>query len=135
MSANPSIESTPRGTIRVMLVNESKILLREVVDFLFHQPDVELVGSVYVIANVLDHVQRLAPDVVLLDITLQGAQALPIIDTLHDFRPTLPIIVLDEISEESVVRSLRSKAATSFIVKTDVTMRLIPAILAAVQSA
>lgn len=119
---------TPRK-IRVMLVDDSQILLSEAVWFLSDHPALEVIKSVYRATHALAQAKLYAPDVVLLDITTSGLQALCMIHELHTVYPTLPVIVLDEIEVETVKRAALREGAASFVTKPIVKTQLFDAIL------
>lgn len=123
---------TPRK-IRVMLVDDSAILLREAIPFLGQHPNIELVGAVSLAAQAVTLVEILMPDVVLLDVTTRGLNGLPVIPQLHAVNPDLAIIVLDEVDIYSVKRAAFAHGAAAFITKQSAKTGLLPAILALTQ--
>lgn len=126
--------SNAREKIRVMLVDDSMILLDDTVAFLQEYPEIELVGTICSTKNAVAQADLCAPDIVLLDVTTSGMGGLAIIAELHAFKPALPVIVLDMISMESVQRAARAIGAAICITKVMATTSLVPAIRALCQS-
>lgn len=124
---------TPRK-IKIMLVDDSAILLREAVPFLLQHPNLELVGTVYHTATAVAQAQTLKPDVVLLDVTIRGMHALYVIPQLRAVNPSLGVIVLDEIEVEAVKRAAVAGGAAAFVPKQKVETHLLPAIFAITES-
>lgn len=123
-----SEQITPRK-IKVMLIDDSAILLREVLPFLTEHSTIDLVGSIYKTTKAVEQVRVLKPDVVLLDVTIRGLLELPLIPQLHAVRPALAVIVLDEIELFSVKRAALAHGAADFVTKPCASTRLLPAIL------
>lgn len=115
--------------IRVMLVDDSMILLREAIAFLQEHPAVEIVGSVYKSTDAVKGVQEILPDVVLVDVTVHGVYGLPLIRQLHAAAPELPVIVLDQVLFEGVRRDAFEQGAAAFVPKVSAKTHLLSAIL------
>ena len=113
-----------------MLVDDSAILLREAVPFLFRHPNVKLVGTVCHTAEAVTQAQIHMPDVVLLDVTIRGLQALQVIPQMHAVNPVLVVIVLDEIELDSLKHAAIAHGAAAFVTKQSIKTHLLPAILA-----
>lgn len=124
---------TPRK-IKVMLVDDSTILLRDAVPFLYEHPSINVVGSVYITKNAVAQAQLHNPDVVLVDITTGGVGGMVVIRELHAACPTVHIIVLDEIEHEPVKHAAIRSGAAAFVGKMTVKTDLVPAILALADS-
>lgn len=130
MRSPNATQANARERIRVMLIDDSLILLGDAVAFLQGYPEVEVVGKACSAKNALAQVELCAPNLVLLDVTCQGASGLGIIAELHAFDPALPVIVVDMVGVESVQRAARAVGASAYITKTTATTCLLPAILA-----
>lgn len=128
-----TIDPLTSRKIRVMLVDDSSILLREATSFLGGSPGVEIVGSVHKTADAAAGALTFMPDVVLLDVTVQGIRGLPVISQLHAVDPNLPVIVLDEIPFDAVERGARARGA-AFVAKVSAKTQLLSTILALVHS-
>lgn len=121
--------------IRVMLVDDTRILLWDAISFLQQNPEIEIVGPICDTKNAVVQAQSCTPDVVLLDVSLKGANGLDTIADLHAFCPTVSVIVLDLLTMESVRRAAAAIGAAAVVIKPFAKTRLLPAIRAAVQGA
>lgn len=128
-------DSNVPGKIRVMLVDDTRVLLWDAISFLEHNPEIEIVGPICDTKNAVAQAQSCTPDVVLLDVSLKGANGLGIIADLHAFSQTLTVIVLDLLTMESVRRAASQIGAAAVVIKPFAKTHLVPAIRAAAQGA
>jgi DNA-binding NarL/FixJ family response regulator len=93
----PDVDTAPaltRRTVRVLLVEDEPPVQAGIATLLEIEPDLELVGTVATAEEALELLDRLAPDVVLLDNALDGAltgvQAAPL---LKERAPALVVLM------------------------------------------
>ena len=88
----PEVPSPPR-TLSVLLVEDSPVIRHRLEAMLRTAPDLQVVGSAEAPAEALAEVERLAPDLLLLDLGLKGGSGL---DVLRDLAPlpSPPAVVL-----------------------------------------
>lgn len=127
-------DSNVHEKIRVMLVDDTGILLWDAVSFLQRQPEIEIVGTICPAKNALAQAQVCAPDIVLVDATVHGAANVGIVAELRAFYPALPVIILDVLTTRSVLGAA-SAAGAAFVPKPIAQTRLLPVIRDAVQGA
>lgn len=101
----------PPTPLRVMLVDDHA-LVRSAVRQALVAPDVEVVGEAATAAEALELAPRLAPDVLLLDINLPGADGLALLRELAPRLPDTKIVMLT-VSEDrrDLLRAIRNGAA------------------------
>lgn len=128
------IDSNVHEKIRVMLIDDTGILLWDTLSFLQDIPEIEIVGEVCQAKDALAQAQLCAPDIVLLDATIHGADHAGIIPELHAFDPALPVIMLDMIASASV-QGAASAVGAAVVLKPVARMNLLPTIRDAVQGA
>jgi DNA-binding NarL/FixJ family response regulator len=111
-------DSAAVGTvIRVLLVDDQPLVLAGLSRILGPEPDIEIVGECTDGSQVLDAVDRLDPDVVLMDIRMKqvgGAEATRLLAA----RPGAPpVLVLTTFDDDEVVAAALSAGAAGFVLK------------------
>ena len=79
--------------------------------------------SVDTIAKGLDAIDNTDFDVVLLDLTLPDSDGLDTFNTLHDYRPDMPVIVLTAMSDERKAIQAVKSGAQDYLIKDEVNGR------------
>ena len=116
---------------KVLILEDDALFARSIKRVLDAQFDVTMAGR---ITEALDSLQRDPPDVVLLDMMLQGESGFDFLDTLRERANPPPVIVLTAIDQvESVVRAMRA-GAVDYLTKPVGFDELLLALDAAVES-
>jgi two-component system, NarL family, response regulator NreC len=104
--------------IRVMLVDDHKVVRAGIRMLINGQADMEVVAEAESAAATLPLIETQGPDVLLLDLTLPGGGSLRLIETLST-RETAPhILVLTMHDDPAYARAALGAGATGYIVKT-----------------
>jgi DNA-binding NarL/FixJ family response regulator len=116
--------------LKIYLVEDHPIFRHGLRDFIEDEDDIQVCGEAEDIGTALDEIQRLEPDLVLVDISLKGRNGLELVKSLSGWRKELPILVLST-HEESLYaeRSLRA-GARGYIMKHEASDRIIKGIRA-----
>jgi DNA-binding NarL/FixJ family response regulator len=113
---------------RIFLVDDHPIVQQALADMLNHEGDLEVCGSTKESRGMLEQIQKLRPDLVILDLALRGANG---IELLKDIRVHFPkqLVLMLSMHDESVyaLRALRAGAA-GYIMKAEATVRLLEAV-------
>ena len=105
------------GTIRVLLA-EDHALMRDAVKLVFEQvEDVQLAGEVANGHDLLPLVDRVAADIVLLDVQLPGLDGLRCLEALVTRHPQLRIAMLSAVDDPRVIESAFRRGARGYILK------------------
>jgi DNA-binding NarL/FixJ family response regulator len=130
-SDSPRIDSPKPASIvthRVFLVDDHPIVQQALADMLNHEKELEVCGTTKNARTALDQIEKLRPDLVILDLVLQGANG---IELLKDIRVRYPkqLVLMLSMHDESVYafRALRAGAA-GYIMKAEATEKLLGAI-------
>jgi len=84
--------------MKVFIVDDS-ILIRERLTGVIHElPFAEIVGNAGDMRQALEGIERLRPDVVLLDIRLPGGSGLDILQTIRTSYPEIKVVILTNYS-------------------------------------
>jgi len=123
----PGLEN-PIMTIRIMLVDDNRIFLAAVRNFLVMLPDVAVVGEAHDGRSALRLAQEVAPDLVLLDIAMPEMNGLEVAESLGHFEKPPTIIFLSMHDSESYRAAARDLGAYGYVGKGDFVVDLVPLI-------
>jgi DNA-binding NarL/FixJ family response regulator len=105
------------GTIKVLLA-EDHALMRDAVRLVLDQvEDVELAGEVANGHDLLPLVDRVAADILLLDVQLPGLDGLGCLEALATRHPQLKIAMLSAVDDPRVIESAFRRGARGYILK------------------
>jgi DNA-binding NarL/FixJ family response regulator len=114
--------------VRVLLADNHEAILAQVRAVLGQE--FEIVGAVKNGQEALAEVRRLDPDVLVIDISMPILDGLEAASQLHSKRRT-KIIFLTVHEDEDFIAAAFSAGASAYVIKSDVTTDLIPAVRAA----
>lgn len=103
--------------IRVLLVDDQPLVLAGLSRILGPEPDIEIVGECTDGSQVLDAVERLDPDVVLMDIRMKEVDGAEATRRLNARAGAPPVLVLTTFDDDEVVAAALSAGAAGFVLK------------------
>ena len=120
--------SAPTRKHRVFVVDDHPIVRQGLALLINQEPDLMVCGEAEEAASVPAALNRLRPDVLVLDISLPGPDGLELLKEIRTTDPGLPILVLS-MHDESVYaeRALRA-GANGYIMKQEATERVLVAL-------
>jgi two-component system, NarL family, response regulator DevR len=119
---------TSMTAIRLLIVDDHPLLragLRTVHEM---APDIHLVGEAKDGAEALAAVRAMLPDVVLLDIRLQGESGIDVCRTLKAAAPSVRVLFLTSYADDQLILSALEAGADGYLLKESDTRRLVDAI-------
>jgi DNA-binding NarL/FixJ family response regulator len=90
-----------------------------------------VIGVVHDGQTALQTAQQLDPDLILLDMHLADASGTDLLHSFRELRPEIRVIFVSQISTVATIEGAFEAGATGYVLKTDVSQDLIPAIQAA----
>jgi DNA-binding NarL/FixJ family response regulator len=127
----------PHGTqsrpIRVALVEDHHLVREGLKLVLGGTRDVVVVGEAATPDEAYELVERTNPDVMLVDLTLEDADGIPVLQVLSSRRPGLRLIVLSMHRDAETVRQALLAGASGYVAKGAHSLELIEAIRAVVR--
>jgi DNA-binding NarL/FixJ family response regulator len=110
-----SRESVQR--VRVLIVDDHPLMREGLNQLLSGEPDFEICGEADSAATALAAVQRLQPEVVVLDLTLGGDDGLVVLRTLQEHYPAARVLVLSKHDEMLYAERLLAMGAHGYVMK------------------
>ena len=114
--------------VRVMLVDDSPILLRSVTDFLEQYDELVVVGTASSGEEALAQAEELRPQVILIDLRMPGMGGLEAIPRLRAMLPGAGIIAMTLHDVDVYREAALAAGADEFLVKKALGTELLPAI-------
>lgn len=106
--------------IRVMLVDDHAVVRSGLSKFLMVYPDLQLVGEADSGEEAVQRCQLLRPDVVLMDLKMQGMDGVTATRLIREKCPPTQVVVLTSFHDEAMVQGALQAGAMGFLLK-DVT--------------
>lgn len=117
-----------RGTYRILLVDDHPIVRDGLKDVIDREPDLKVCGEAGDYSEALDAVDQTQPDLVVMDITLGGANGIELTRRLHHIAKNVKVVVLS-VHDESLYAERALKAgAQGYVMKQDAPDAIIAAI-------
>lgn len=127
LAANPeSLE--PGEKRRVLIVDDHPIFRDGISQLINHEPDLMVCGGVSSAPQALSAVEELGPDMLIVDISIQGTNGIELVKAIRAQRPEMPMLVVS-MHDESIYaeRALRA-GARGYIMKAEPSEKVIAAI-------
>jgi DNA-binding NarL/FixJ family response regulator len=103
--------------IRVLIVDDHPVVHDGVASVLNRTSDIRLVGSVQTADEVIPALERLSPDIALLDIRLSRTDGLSLVGTMIDARPALRVIMFSAYDVDEYVFAAIRAGARGYLLK------------------
>jgi len=104
-------------TIRLVIVDDHELVRKGLRSFLDLESDLRIVGEAATVTEAVDLVERLQPDLVLLDMRLPDATGTEACRRLLAVSPRLRILVLTSYAEDATVVSAVQSGAHGYVLK------------------
>jgi DNA-binding NarL/FixJ family response regulator len=103
--------------IRVVIVDDHPIFRQGLRHLIASESDLEVVGEAASLVAALDQLNRLHPDVAVIDLHLAGQSGLEIISACRQLQPSIAPLVLTMHREESTFRAALDLGAAGYVLK------------------
>lgn len=103
--------------IRLLIIDDHEMVREGLKAMLTAEPDFELVGDAANAEQAYELIERLHPDVILLDVRLPGTSGIDVCRTVTERYPEIAVIFLTTFSDETLIAQCIQAGARGFIVK------------------
>lgn len=117
---------------RVLVVDDDT-LMREVLKAILRDEGFAVAGEAKDGLSALSQVEKLAPDVVCLDVNMPGASGLDVLKSIQKIAPDMKVVMITGDASMSTVRDAVSYGAAGYIIKPFKAGRVGPALRAALK--
>ncbi len=138
MAKTASKTTTPAATVQqpafeqpkrhVLIVDDHPIFRNGIIQLINHEPDLYVCGEICSAAQALGAVEELKPDIVVLDLSIQGTNGIELMKSVRALHPHLPALMVS-MHDESIYaeRALRA-GARGYVMKAAPSEKVIEAI-------
>lgn len=119
-----------KKNIRLVIADDHAVFRAGLKLLLQTHVDLEVVGEVSDVDQLLSAVAELRPDVLVLDLTMPGGSTLPVIEKLRKTIPETRILVLSMHDDLTLVRAALASGASGYVVKAAADTEVVAAIRA-----
>lgn len=129
MTTNTALERPPQAGKKTVLVVDDHPLMRQGLALLINQQqDMQVCGEAEEAQAALQAIARLRPDIMILDISLNGPDGIELLKNIRASDPDLPVLVLS-MHDEAIYaeRALRARA-NGYIMKQEATEKVLIAV-------
>lgn len=112
--------SEPRVSKRkVLLIDEHRVLQEGLRKFIDSQPDLVVCGVAESVPQATAELEVSKPDMVIIDISLQGKMSFDLIKEIKCLHPAIPVLVFSMQNESVYSVAAMQAGAAGFVVKTE----------------
>jgi DNA-binding NarL/FixJ family response regulator len=104
--------------MRLLIADDHPVVLAGIRQTLEQEADFDVVGVAESGPAVLESVERLVPDVLLLDLRLPGVDGFGCLRSIQDHHPELKVVVLSVIADPEQIQAAFECGACGFVLKT-----------------
>ena len=113
---------------QVFIVDDHPIVRQGLALLINREPDLTVCGDAEEAGSALQRIEEMKPDLVVVDISLNGPDGLDLLKDIRSHHPNLPVLILSMLDESLYAeRSLRA-GASGYIMKQEATERVLVAI-------
>lgn len=105
--------------IRVLVVDDSRVICRMLSEILASDPEIEVVGIANDGPSALKKVDALSPDVVTLDVEMPGMSGLEVLVEIRKRKKKLPVLMFSALTQHaaSITLDALARGATDYVTK------------------
>ena len=113
---------------RVLVVDDHPIVRQGMALLINREPDLEVCGEAAEASAALEAIEQLRPDVVIVDLSLNGPDGMDLIKAIRVRSTTLPVLVLSMHDELTYAERALRAGANGYIMKQEATTRVLTAV-------
>ena len=128
MSVGYKSQSPATNRKRIMVVDDHPIVRQGLALLINREPDMVVCGEAEEAMGALHVLASARPDVLILDISLNGPDGIDLLKTLRTTHPTLPVLILSMHDELIYAERALRAGANGYIMKQEATERVLVAV-------
>jgi DNA-binding NarL/FixJ family response regulator len=113
---------------KVMIVEDHPIFRKGLAQLINEEKDMEICGEAEDVIKAKKILEKVLPDMMIVDLSLKGVSGLDLIKDVHERLPELPILVLSMHDESTYAERVLRAGARGYIMKQEMTNKVIVAI-------
>lgn len=113
---------------RVFIVDDHPVVRQGLALLINREPDLSVCGDAAEAMSALQNIERLRPDIVILDLSLAGPDGLELLKRIRGRRGNLPVLVLSMLDESLYAERALRAGANGYIMKQEATEKVLVAI-------
>ncbi len=122
-------DASPRATkSTVFLVDDHPIVRQGLALLINREPDLAVCGDAEEAGSALRRIEELKPDLIVVDISLNGPDGLDLLKNIRARDPNLPVLILSMLDESLYAERALRAGASGYIMKQEATERVLVAI-------
>jgi len=118
--------AAPRSA--VLIVDDHPIVRQGLTLLINREPDLAVCGDAEEAASALSRIEELKPDLIVVDISLNGPDGLDLLKSIRARDPNLPVLILSMLDESLYAERALRAGANGYIMKQEATDRVLVAI-------
>jgi DNA-binding NarL/FixJ family response regulator len=115
------VDTTPDETgetgIKVLLADDHPLIIAGLRRTIEHVDDMEVVGEANSGPELLQLIERRAPDLVLMDLMMPGVAGVEAIEQIRDSWPDVKVVVLSACDDRSMINAVLQAGASAYVLK------------------
>ncbi len=115
--AGTASQKPPGSTIRVFLLDDHEIVRRGVKDLLEGEPDIEVVGESGTVADAVEAISRILPDVAVLDGRLPDGSGIDVCREVRSRHPEIATLILTSFDDDEALFAAIMAGASGYVLK------------------
>jgi DNA-binding NarL/FixJ family response regulator len=127
-SNGPVVEAQPAVKTRIYVVDDHPLMRMGLRAMINAEPDMEVCGEAADAATATADVMRIRPELVIADISLKGNSGIELIKNIKAFDPGIDVVVVSMYDESVYALRVLKAGARAYVMKQDVTSRVLDAI-------
>lgn len=116
-----------RPPVRIILVDDHAVVRRGLCMILEREPDLQVCAEAETLDEGFSAVERMAPDLLVTDLTLAGRGGLELVSLLRNHHPRLPVLVVSMHDADLVAERALAAGARGYVSKSRAEQEVVPA--------
>jgi len=118
----------PKPKKKVLIVDDHELMRQGLEQLIGHEPNLEVCGQCEDAPGALRAIEKLKPDVAVVDITLKGSHGLELVKDIRIRWPELPVLVLSMHDESLYAERMLRAGARGYVTKAEASAKVIEGI-------